>query len=78
MGSLSDMMVRDGHGLIAVPGGVLLLDKDGYIVGAIGVSGDTSDNDEKVAINAVLKSNLNLVPNPSKPVVSKAVQDFVN
>lgn len=33
-------------GMIAVPGGVLIRSADGALVGAVGISGDTSDNDE--------------------------------
>ncbi|WP_231263414.1 MULTISPECIES: GlcG/HbpS family heme-binding protein [Nocardioides] len=39
--------------LIPVPGGVLIDDLDGQLVGAVGVSGDTSDSDESVAIHAI-------------------------
>ncbi len=31
---------------VPVPGGVLIKDGDGEIIGSVGVSGDTSDNDE--------------------------------
>jgi uncharacterized protein GlcG (DUF336 family) len=34
------------QGLAPVPGGVLIRDAGGRLLGAIGVSGDTSDNDE--------------------------------
>jgi uncharacterized protein GlcG (DUF336 family) len=34
-----------GGQVIPVPGGVLVRDKKGAIVGAVGVTGDTSDND---------------------------------
>lgn len=37
------------HGLITFPGGIPLKDRDGNIVGAVGVSGSTVDNDEAVA-----------------------------
>ncbi len=37
-------------GLITFPGGIPLKDADGNLVGAIGVSGDTVDMDEKVAL----------------------------
>jgi uncharacterized protein GlcG (DUF336 family) len=37
-------------GLIPVPGGVLLRDGDGAIIGAVGISGDNSDNDEAAAV----------------------------
>ncbi len=43
--------------MIPVPGGVLVL-KDGQIVGAVGVSGDTSDNDEVCAVAAIAASGL--------------------
>ena len=39
-----------GGALVPVPGGVLIRDKAGALVGAVGVSGDTSDNDEAAAI----------------------------
>jgi uncharacterized protein GlcG (DUF336 family) len=35
--------------LVPVPGGVLIKDAQGTILGAVGVSGDTSDNDEIAA-----------------------------
>jgi len=38
---------------VTVPGGVLMRDKDGALVGAVGVSGDTSDNDELAAIAGI-------------------------
>ena len=38
-----------GGALVPVPGGVLAMAGDGRVVAAIGVSGDTSDNDEACA-----------------------------
>ena len=38
-----------GGSLIPVPGGVLINDSAGTLLGAVGVSGDTSDNDEIAA-----------------------------
>lgn len=38
-----------GGALVPVPGGVLIRDAKGAIVGAVGVSGDTADNDEAAA-----------------------------
>ena len=35
--------------MVPVPGGVLIRDAAGELVGAVGVSGDTSDNDEAAA-----------------------------
>jgi uncharacterized protein GlcG (DUF336 family) len=45
-------------GIVPVPGGVLIKDKDGAILGAIGVSGDTSDNDEAAALAGVTGAGL--------------------
>ena len=41
------------HGMIPVPGGVLVRDRKGEIVGAVGISGDNSDNDEAAAIAGI-------------------------
>jgi uncharacterized protein GlcG (DUF336 family) len=41
-----------GGSLIPVPGGVLIKSK-GEVIGAIGLSGDTSDNDEAAAFAAI-------------------------
>ncbi|WP_299625462.1 heme-binding protein [uncultured Tateyamaria sp.] len=38
-----------GGQVVPVPGGVLVRDQAGEIVGAVGVTGDTSDNDAAVA-----------------------------
>src|SRR3954464_15489008 len=44
------LIEMSGGTLVPVPGGVLMRDKSGALVGAVGVSGDTSDNDEVAAI----------------------------
>lgn len=38
-----------GGGLVPVAGGVLIRNASGAVIGAVGVSGDTSDNDEAAA-----------------------------
>ncbi|WP_347311586.1 GlcG/HbpS family heme-binding protein [Defluviimonas sp. SAOS-178_SWC] len=38
-----------GGEMVPVPGGVLIRAADGSLLGAVGVSGDTSDNDEAAA-----------------------------
>lgn len=40
-------------GLVPVAGGVNVIDGDGRIIGAVGVSGDTSDNDEICALAGI-------------------------
>lgn len=42
-----------GGPLVPVPGGVLVRDADGALIGAVGVTGDTSDNDEAAAVAGI-------------------------
>eukprot|EP01037_Dinobryon_pediforme_P002420 gene2420-2455_t len=42
------------NGMVPVPGGVLIRDANKQVIGAIGVSGDTSDNDEAAASAAIV------------------------
>ena len=49
--------MMDGD-FIPVPGGVLIRNSDGAILGAVGISGDISDNDEAVAIAAIESAGL--------------------
>lgn len=48
----------DNTSLIPVPGGVLIKDKKGTILGAVGISGDNSDNDELAAIAGIEAAGL--------------------
>ncbi len=47
-----------GGALVPVAGGVLVLGGDGQRIGAVGVSGDTSDNDEAAAIAGIVAAGL--------------------
>jgi len=47
-----------GGQLVPVPGGVLIKDGQGRILGAVGVSGDTSDNDEMAAAAGIEAAGL--------------------
>ncbi|WP_346958272.1 heme-binding protein [uncultured Arthrobacter sp.] len=47
-----------GGRLIPVPGGVLVRDHDGTVMGAVGITGDSSDNDETAATTAVKAAGL--------------------
>ena len=49
--------IADGA-LVPVPGGVLLHDTHGALLGAVGVSGDTSDNDEAAALAGIKAAGL--------------------
>lgn len=42
-----------GGALVPVPGGVLVHDSDGVLLGAVGVTGDTSDKDEAAAVAGI-------------------------
>ena len=39
--------------LVPVPGGVLIRSQEGRLLGAVGISGDTSDNDEICAVAGI-------------------------
>lgn len=49
--------VFDGD-MVPVPGGVLILDDGGALLGAVGISGDTSDNDEAAAVAGIETAGL--------------------
>ena len=44
--------------LVPVPGGVLIRDKEKNIIGSLGISGDSSDNDEIAAIAGIESESL--------------------
>ncbi|TBX27536.1 GlcG/HbpS family heme-binding protein [Nioella sediminis] len=50
-----------GGKVVPVPGGVLVKDASGAVIGAVGVTGDTSDNDAKAAVAGIIASGLSPV-----------------
>lgn len=44
--------------LVPVPGGVLIRSPEGELLGAVGISGDTSDNDEAAATAGIAAAGL--------------------
>jgi glc operon protein GlcG len=52
---------------VPVPGGVLILDAAGKAVGAVGISGDTSDKDEYCAITAIHAAGYSSEPEAVAP-----------
>jgi len=48
--------------LVPVPGGVLIKGADGAVLGAVGISGDTSDKDEACAIAGIEAAGLKADP----------------
>jgi uncharacterized protein GlcG (DUF336 family) len=47
-----------GGAMVPVPGGVIARDADGTLLGAVGVTGDTSDNDESAAVAGIESAGL--------------------
>lgn len=47
-----------GGALVPVPGGVLVKDQAGMLIGAVGISGDSSDNDEAAAVAGIEATGL--------------------
>lgn len=56
----------DGR-FIPVPGGVLILNAQSAVIGAVGVSGDASDRDEFCAIHAIQHVGLGCEPSSHHP-----------
>ncbi|MDP3523339.1 MAG: heme-binding protein [Hoeflea sp.] len=50
---LEGLSAVSGGKIVAIPGGVLIRDRKGAIIGAVGITGDTSDNDEIAAIAGI-------------------------
>ena len=50
---------------VPVAGGVLVCDDQGMVIGAVGISGDTSDRDERCAIAGINAAGL--TPDPAEP-----------
>lgn len=55
---LTGMVGVSGGKILPVPGGVLVKDKRGQIIGAVGISGDTADNDEAAAVAGIEAAGL--------------------
>lgn len=51
-----------GGQVVPVPGGVLVRDADGKVIGAVGVTGDSSDNDETAAVAGITAAGLDATP----------------
>ena len=49
-------------GLVLGPGGVLIRDAGGQVIGAVGISGDVGDNDEAAAIAGIQAAGLTADP----------------
>ena len=56
------LAAASGGRIVSNPGGVLIRDAAGDIVGACGISGDTADNDEKCALAGIAAAGLKADP----------------
>jgi len=52
------LSVASGGRIVPAPGGVLIRDGAGAVLGAVGISGDTSDNDETCAVYGIRAAGL--------------------
>ena len=59
------LAAASGGRFVAVPGGVLIRDAAGAVIGAVGVSGDSSEKDEYCAIEGIRAAGL--TPEPAEP-----------
>lgn len=59
---MSAVVAAVGGAMVPVPGGVLVCDESGTVLGAAGVSGDISDNDEEALVTGI--ESVGLVPRP--------------
>jgi len=62
---VSGLAAASNGRFVPVPGGVLIRDGAGDIIGAVGISGDASDKDEYAAIEGVKAAKL--TPDPTEP-----------
>ena len=63
---LTSIVAASGGRLVPNPGGVLIRDADEKIIGAVGISGDTGDNDEIVAVAGIAAAGLKADPGGAK------------
>jgi uncharacterized protein GlcG (DUF336 family) len=60
------LAAASGGRVVTNPGGVLIRDAAGNVIGAVGISGDTSDNDELCGIAGIEAAGLKADPGGSK------------
>ncbi len=55
---VNSLMAASGGRLVPVPGGVLVRDSNGVVMGAVGISGDVSDKDEDCGMAGIKAAGL--------------------
>ena len=63
---LTAVVAASGGRMVPNPAGVLIRDGGGKIIGSVGVSGDTGDNDEIIAVAGIEAAGLKADPGGSK------------
>jgi uncharacterized protein GlcG (DUF336 family) len=63
---LTSIVAASGGRMVPNPGGVLIRDNDSKVLGAVGISGDTGDNDEIIAVAGITAAGLKADPGGSK------------
>ncbi len=63
---LTSIVAASGGRLVPNPGGVLIRDAGNAIIGAVGISGDTGDNDEIIAVAGITAAGLKADPGGAK------------
>ena len=63
---LTAIVAASGGRLVPNPGGVLIRNAHNQIVGAVGISGDTADNDEIIAVIGIEAAGLKADPGGAK------------
>lgn len=77
---MTSMVAVSGDKMMPCPGGVLLKNQDGLVLGAVGVSGAAADEDEYCAMTGVLESNpmLKILPENDSCKTKKDELSIVN
>jgi uncharacterized protein GlcG (DUF336 family) len=63
---LTAIVAASGGKMVPNPGGVLIRSADNQILGAVGISGDTGNNDEIIAVAGIEAAGLKADPGGSK------------
>jgi uncharacterized protein GlcG (DUF336 family) len=60
------LAAASGGRMIANPGGILIRNETGDVIGAVGISGDTSDRDEECGLAGIAAAGLKADPGGAK------------
>jgi len=63
---LTAVVAASGGRMVPNPGGVLIRDAGNKIIGSVGISGDTGDNDEIIAVAGIEAAGLKADPGGAK------------